>query len=179
MLVSPPLDTSVFEFDNVKRVVLSCYPSIKAKEHSLSDDDWKQIHNDYKEIYFPKEIVSGVFLEKSLVPLHLKEIFSTAPSIGEYNPYPADINDDIPFSYGVCDNYEQILEKIPQLVSDPNRKFFIILKEILKSEQSKHGGWRWCKWGPYIGTQNSVADYLFDEPEIEKIICFQIHQFEI
>lgn len=178
MLVSPPLDTSVFEFDNVKRVVLSCYPSIKAKEHSLSDDDWKQIHNDYKEIYFPKEIVCGIFIEKSFVPIALKET-TTKPLKGQYHSYPADINEDIFFNYGVCDNYEQILEKIPQLVSDPDRKFFIILKEMLKSDQSKNGGWRWCKWGPYIGTQNSVADYLFDEPEIEKIICFQIHQLEI
>lgn len=178
MLVSPPLDTSVFEFKNVKRVVLSCYPSIKAKEHTLSDDDWKQIHKDYKEIYFPKEIVSGIFIEKSWVPLALEET-TIKPSKGQYHSYPADINIDISLNYGVCDNYEQILENIPQLVSDPDRKFFIILKEMLKSEQPKYGGWRWCKWGSYIGTQNSVADYLFDEPEVEKIICFQIHQFEI
>lgn len=38
------------------------------------------------------------------------------------------------------------------------------------------GGWRWEKWGPYIGTQRSVADYLHDEPDIDYVYTFHVYK---
>lgn len=78
--------------------------------------------------------------------------------------------------YGVCDNLEQILQTIPEITEDQNRQFIITLTPVLKKLQSDGGGWRWHKWGEYIGTQKPTAEYLYDEPEIEKVYVFHIYE---
>ena len=84
-----------------------------------------------------------------------------------------------PFSpYGVCDRYEQVLEQCPMLVTS-DRQFSVFLTGVYKEHQEPDGGWRWEKWGPYIGTQVSKADYLYDEPEIESILVYQIYEHGI
>jgi hypothetical protein len=78
--------------------------------------------------------------------------------------------------YGVCDNFEQVLAANPEL-EDPRRKFVVTLTPVVKASQSPDGGWRWHKWGEYIGTQNrSGCEYLYDEPEIEQVLCFHIYE---
>ncbi|MNC81295.1 hypothetical protein D3C75_1343800 [compost metagenome] len=61
---------------------------------------------------------------------------------------------------------------------DPERKFVVSLAEIRKDEQPEQWGWRWEKWGEYIGTQNSQADYLYDEPEIERVFVYHIYEIK-
>jgi hypothetical protein len=53
-------------------------------------------------------------------------------------------------------------------------KFVISFTRVLKSNQPSAGGWRWHKWGPYMGTQNSQREYLHDEPSISEIFCYHI-----
>lgn len=83
----------------------------------------------------------------------------------------------LPASYGVCDNWEQIVETWPELEDDP-RHFIIALQEIRRDEQPERGGWRWHKWGEYIGTQDSQMEYLHDEPEIETVYVFHIYEIK-
>ncbi|QWU14363.1 hypothetical protein SAMN04487895_101668 [Paenibacillus sophorae] len=78
-------------------------------------------------------------------------------------------------NYGVCDDYQQVLDQYPELEID-DRKFVLGLSKTTKRNQSSSGGWRWEKWGEYIGKQNSQADYLYDEPEIEEIYCYHIYE---
>lgn len=78
--------------------------------------------------------------------------------------------------YGVCDSYEQVLEQCPELVSDRKRGFFIFLTKLRKDEQSPEGGWRWHKWGAYIGVQEPQCEYLYDEPVIEQVYTFHIYE---
>jgi len=86
------------------------------------------------------------------------------------------LNDlDFPYSYGVCDNPEQVLNQ--QCLHDSEREFFISFYPIFKSHQSQDGGWRWHKWGKYIGTQNPQHEYLYDEKDIEMVFVFEIHEF--
>lgn len=80
--------------------------------------------------------------------------------------------------YGVCDNYEQILEHCPEIVMDKDRKFVISITSILKKNQSKEGGWRWHKWGPYIGKHKITREYLYDEPKIEKVFCYHVYEIK-
>jgi len=80
---------------------------------------------------------------------------------------------DFPNDYGVCDYPEQVAELFPKLKTDP-RRFIITAREIRKKDQPEHDGWRWHKWGSYIGTQNSHAEYLADEDEIESVWVFSI-----
>jgi hypothetical protein len=91
-----------------------------------------------------------------------------------YESYPDFANEDFN-AYGVCDNVEQLLEACPELRGS-DRKFTVMLTPIVKSEQSSDGGWRWHKWGPYIGTQNPQYEYIYDEKDIEQVFVYHIYE---
>ena len=78
--------------------------------------------------------------------------------------------------YGVCDNYEQILKVRRDILSNHNKRFVIGLSTVEKKNQCAEGGWRWHKWGEYIGTQNPHYEYIYDEPNIEKVYCYHIYE---
>lgn len=79
-----------------------------------------------------------------------------------------------PQDFGVCDTWNQIVNKWPTLITDP-RRFLIVVTPIVKSEQSPQGGWRWHKWGDYIGDKTPQHEYLYDEDDtIEMIHVFSI-----
>lgn len=78
--------------------------------------------------------------------------------------------------YGVCDNYKQILERYNNLLSNPNKNYVIGLSVVERKNQSPEGGWRWHKWGEYIGTQNPEHEYLYDDTHIDKVYCFHIYE---
>jgi hypothetical protein len=40
------------------------------------------------------------------------------------------------------------------------------------------GGWRWHKWGPYIGTQEPKCEYIHDEPEIEEVFTYHVYELK-
>ncbi len=87
--------------------------------------------------------------------------------------------DDEEFSnYGVCDDVKQIIERCPTIERDPNRKFVITLKAVIADEQPRSGGWRWHKWGPYIGVHEPQCEYLHDEPEIQKVYVYHVFEKE-
>lgn len=76
--------------------------------------------------------------------------------------------------YGVADNIEQVIE----LYNKNEEGLFsgnhvISYFEVKKSPEC---GWRWRKWGPYIGIKEPKCEYLADEPEIESVICFSIYK---
>lgn len=79
-------------------------------------------------------------------------------------------------SYGVCDNPENFLEVYNKELDGSDRKFFVTLTPILKADQSEYGGWRWHKWGPYIGKHKPKHEYLYDEEEIDKIYIFSVFE---
>ena len=77
--------------------------------------------------------------------------------------------------YGVCDNVEQILTRCPELRRDPYRKFVLNVCQVLKEDEDCQN-WRWHKHGEYIGTQKPQAEYLFDEPVIERVVCYELYE---
>lgn len=84
----------------------------------------------------------------------------------------------ISYPYGVCDNYKQILEREKDIdyYLNSDEKFCILITPIYKKQQPSEGGWRWCKWGEYIGDQKSEAEYLYDEPNIEMVYVYNIYK---
>ena len=80
-------------------------------------------------------------------------------------------------NYGVCDDYQQVLEHYPEL-NNEKKKFVLSLCKISKNEQPESGGWRWHKWGEYIDNQNSHCEYIYDEPEIEEVYIYHIYEME-
>lgn len=83
-------------------------------------------------------------------------------------------NDD-PEDFGVCDEPDQVLKRWPQIETDP-RPLIILFQEIRRANEPRDGGWRWHKWGRYIGTREPQCEYLAHEPEIEKVYTFHVYQ---
>lgn len=77
-------------------------------------------------------------------------------------------------AYGVADNLEQIKIHFKDIIeSDAN--IVICVSEIRKDSEPSDGGWRWHKWGPYIGKQNPQYEYLYNEPEIESVYVYHVY----
>lgn len=81
----------------------------------------------------------------------------------------------MPKDYGVCDDWTQIIERWPEILTDP-RRLIITVTEVRRDEQPSDGGWRWHKWGEYIGTHEPQYEYLYDEEDIDRVFCFHIHE---
>ena len=76
--------------------------------------------------------------------------------------------------YGVCDSPEQAVEKFK--LRDRQERFFVSFVRILRANQPYSGGWRWHKWGEYIGDKTPTREYLHDEPEISEVYTFHIYE---
>lgn len=85
---------------------------------------------------------------------------------------------DLPIAdgYGVCDNVEQIFEKCPEIKKDKNRQFVITMTPMHRENEPMNHGWRWNRWGEYIGTQDPQHEYLFDEQDIDLVYVFHVYE---
>ena len=86
-------------------------------------------------------------------------------------------------NYGVCDNASQVLDYYDSLYEQykdymEDKKFVILLAPIIREKQPECGGWRWHKWGQYIGKFESKCEYLYDEKGIDYVYCFDILEVE-
>jgi hypothetical protein len=103
--------------------------------------------------------------------------------IGHFNGshvFPKDVFDEYPSgltcgSYGVCDSVENLLEYAPDLITS-EREFVVTMTRVSREDQPEYGGWRWHKWGEYIGKFDSQCEYLYDEEGIDEVFCY--HVFE-
>lgn len=81
------------------------------------------------------------------------------------------------WTYGIADNLQQIVDFYTANEDGFFKGNHVISSfEVHRDSNNPCCGWRWHKWGPYIGTQNPKCEYLNDEPEIEKVICFSIYK---
>lgn len=76
---------------------------------------------------------------------------------------------------GVCDNLGQVLREYPELESS-DRRFAVTLTEVRRADQPSLDGWRWHKWGKYIGDHAAACEYLYDEDEIDAVLIFRIYE---
>jgi hypothetical protein len=96
----------------------------------------------------------------------------------EHYPELSHINDDGYIGcYGVCDGIENLLEVCPMLESS-ERQFVVTLKKVTRdvTNRGKGGGWRWHKWGAYIGAHVPECEYLDDEMGIESVFVYHIFE---
>lgn len=87
------------------------------------------------------------------------------------------------YEYGVADNASQIMDFYDNICREHTdymntHKFVILLTPIFKADQPEMGGWRWHKWGPYIGVHDIKCEYLYDEKEIDYVYVFHILEVE-
>lgn len=80
-----------------------------------------------------------------------------------------------PEDYGVCDNWEQIVDLWPEILTS-EREFIISVTLIEQDPDNRGGGggWRWHKWGKYIGNFDHQCEYLDDEVGIDHVWTFHI-----
>lgn len=97
--------------------------------------------------------------------------FGSSGFLREYDHYP----ETSVGPYGVCDSVEQLLTACPELEA-AGREFVVTVTPIRKVDEPADGGWRWHKWGKYIGTQNPQCEYIHDEPNIDGVLCFHIYE---
>ena len=82
--------------------------------------------------------------------------------------------------YGVCDSVENLMAVRGEDLNDPTRRFIVALTKVERdpSNKGKGGGWRWHKWGEYIGAHEIQCEYLDDEEGIDHVYCFHIYEME-
>lgn len=81
--------------------------------------------------------------------------------------------------YGVADSIAQVKEYFKEEIADPDKKYFIHVTPVWqeKENKGKGGGWRWHKWGPYIGKLKRKCEYLDDEDfggDFKYVIVFHL-----
>lgn len=155
-------------------------------------DFWKSIYKEEKEreptcVFLMKEVEPGIYLT-GLNFNHNIEQYTDFKTVNAYDrlgkdgipkKYEPDSSmgnyfEETISTYGVADNVEQIKERYKdQIASDA--PIVISLTEMCKENQPEDGGWRWHKWGEYIGTQNPQCEYLYDEPEIDSVFVFHVY----
>ncbi|EKS4345032.1 hypothetical protein QB607_003035 [Clostridium botulinum] len=91
------------------------------------------------------------------------------------------VNEYNEFNYGVCDNASQVIEYCNKRISEnkihEEKEYIIVMTPIFKNSQGEYG-WRWHKWGSYIGVQNPQHEYLADEKNIDVIYVFNVKEVE-
>lgn len=80
--------------------------------------------------------------------------------------------------YGVCDSPEQFLEHdLGKWLVESERNFVVSFSKVVKANQSLEGGWRWHKWGAYIGKHDPQFEYIYDErDEITEVYCYHVYE---
>jgi hypothetical protein len=90
---------------------------------------------------------------------------------GSYPGLPGDHN-----AYGVCDSPDQFMKVLGPVLAIGPRQYVVSFVQLKKADEPSEGGWRWHKWGPYIGEQDPQCEYLYDEPVIEEVWTYHIYE---
>jgi hypothetical protein len=143
----------------------------------LAMDGFDGIHSLKDGIYI------GGFNMNHLISEHILHEYPFSPWMWKENRTLPDeerikltlFDENAPHNYGVCDDYHQILERWPEIESS-ERKFIICLTPIIRTEQPSSGGWRWHKWGTYIGDHEITAEYIYDCKDVIMVYCFHIYE---
>jgi len=76
--------------------------------------------------------------------------------------------------YGVADSIEQFMSLFGKQLRESKQMYAVGFTELLKSHELEEGfSWN-GRDGEYYGLQKPQAVYLLNEPEIEKVVCFEI-----
>lgn len=81
--------------------------------------------------------------------------------------------------YGVADSPEQALAYAKKHLADSSKNHCVFVTHITKdaANAGQGDGWRWHKWGEYIGTGTPTMEYLDDEPLFDTgVYVFHIYE---
>lgn len=139
-------------------------------------------YDEMVSFYTHKKIDNGLYMiavghglnfERSLPDVQIEYDWPPKPQVPGYWYQSRWIENGTIPAYGVCDSPMQFMEKIGNILDKLPEEYVVGFDKIVKKEEEP-GGWRWSKWGEYIGNQKPQCEYLYDEPEIEEVFLFTI-----
>jgi len=83
-----------------------------------------------------------------------------------------------PYEYGIADSVEQITDYYKDITKDLQKFYIVSITPVFQNKENrgKGGGWRWHKWGKYIGNLNPQYEYLDDEEfTVKYILVYTIY----
>lgn len=126
--------------------------------------------------------------------LNPENLIDHASAYETYKHWPASS-----LAYGVSDNATQVFKHLRHaletyLTKDSTHSFFIRGKRLYKfftdnpnavylirfypvfnHHDGKIGGWRWHKWGPYLGKHTPKCEYLDEEKNIDYVLLWHLY----
>lgn len=126
--------------------------------------------------------------------LNPENLIDHASAYETYKHWPASS-----LAYGVSDNATQVFNHLKQaletyLTKDSTHSFFIRGKRLYKfladnpdavylirfypvfnHHDGKTGGWRWHKWGSYLGKHTPKCQYLNEEKNIDYVLLWHLY----
>lgn len=97
----------------------------------------------------------------------------SARNADEWNPYAEDLPHGLN-AYGVCDSIMQFIQDFGLELESSPRELCASFTEIRKVDMPEAGGWRWHKWGPYVGRGEPTTEYLYDEPAFDAVWVYHL-----
>ncbi len=94
--------------------------------------------------------------------------------------YP-ELGEGLPSCYGVCDTPEEFIAAYGARLQLDVRTFCVFFTHIKKdpSNKGEGGGWRWHKWGEYIGKGSPQCEYLDDEEGFDDgVFVYHVYQID-
>jgi hypothetical protein len=103
--------------------------------------------------------------------------YESYPNLSDVLLDPGHYDDNAIGPYGVCDGIDNLLERCP-LLEASERRFVVCLTKVERdqSNRGRGGGWRWRKWGEYIGSKTPTTEYLDDEPDISEVYVYHVYE---
>jgi hypothetical protein len=181
-----------FDFSNdvSKNIVTAHFNNNTNESYLLSNPEhkiWQGIDTKPVCVFLCKEIENGIYqtdfnFSYDIANYTSFEVFDKYDRLGKDGipvPFNQEKNNNDYFettlaTYGVADNIEQIKNKYKELIDSKN-PIVISISEIRKDEQPEYDGWRWHKWGEYIGSKEITSEYIYNEPEIDSVYVFTVY----
>lgn len=188
MLVKLTLNnTKVKEYNRCIRELKAEYPEFTFDEVENLED----VFCPYVNLLRYNTLAEYKSIAKDHRPLmELKDVYvcglNSNYTLEATTDYKKKINVNSPIywiNYGVADNASQVIDYYKSLLDIygdymNSHKFVILLTPIFRESQPERGGWRWHKWGTYIGDFNPQHEYLYDEQGIDYVWVFSILEVE-
>lgn len=109
-------------------------------------------------------------------PLNMNTLFASL--IVDHYPEVFRPNDDWATPFFVDDSPQAVIDRLKPVLTEAEGTYLVTITEFHKADEPSEGGWRWHKWGPYLGAHEPQCEYLHDEPEIDSAAVAHIYQIK-
>lgn len=159
---------------------------------------WKLINSEnYSNLILeeddPNLDTTGIYLEALNARHHIERLtdYETVNPIGDKYLYTANL-------YGVADNATQVIRHLENNLKSylfgndleddfwlgralvkmielyPEYKLVLLMTPHVNTKDCSWGGWRWHKWGEYIGVHEPQHEYLSCEQGIDYVLSYDL-----